>query len=150
VDVGEFASLFQRRSGDPASFSYDNKPPSSARWYSTTPTVERVREFLSIPYAPYLASRNAGFKLYIDGKSIDSQTVAYSLPTPAPGSDHESQTHSARPYRRVLPLSAAGQYVYVDSVVTRPVTSTPTPRYGIAQGSLIVLFGYNMAPANWY
>jgi hypothetical protein len=72
--------------GDPASFSYDNKPPSSGTVvFDDSHLLNVFGNFLSIPYAPYLASRNAGFKLYIDGKSIDSQTVAYSLPTPAPG-----------------------------------------------------------------
>ena len=35
-------------------------------------------------YAPYLSSRSTGFKLYIDGKLIDSQQVTYTLPAPAP------------------------------------------------------------------
>ena len=40
--------------------------------------------FLAIPYAPWLSSRSAFFKLYVDGRLIASDQVVYSLPTPPP------------------------------------------------------------------
>jgi len=46
------------------------------------------------------------------------------------------------------PFPLAGQYVYVDSVGnSASYFDSDAPGYGIAQGSLIVLFGYNMGPS---
>jgi uncharacterized protein (TIGR03437 family) len=71
--------------GDLTNFVYDNQLPSSGTVVlDDSISANSFGNFLSIPYAPYLSSRSTGFKLYIDGKVIDSQSVTYTLPTPAP------------------------------------------------------------------
>jgi hypothetical protein len=71
--------------GGLTNFSYDNQLPSSGTVVlDDSSFANSFGNFLSIPYAPYLSSRSTGFKLYIDGKLIDSQSVTYTLPVPAP------------------------------------------------------------------
>jgi hypothetical protein len=71
--------------GELTNFIYDNQLPSSGTVvFDDSSLANSFGSFLSIPYAPYLSSRGAGFKLYVDGKLIDSQRVTYTLPMPAP------------------------------------------------------------------
>ena len=64
---------------------YDNQLPSSGTVvFDDSSFANSFGNFLSIPYAPYLSPRTTGFKLYIDGKLIDSQKVTYALPPPPP------------------------------------------------------------------
>jgi uncharacterized protein (TIGR03437 family) len=71
--------------GDLTNFLYDNQLPSSGTVvFDDSDFANSFGSYLSIPYSPYLSSRSTGFKLYIDGKMIDSQKVTYGLPTPAP------------------------------------------------------------------
>lgn len=71
--------------GDLTNLLYDDKLPSSGTVvFDDSSFAILFGSYLSIPYAPYLSSRGTEFKLYIDGKLIDSEKVTYTLPTPAP------------------------------------------------------------------
>jgi hypothetical protein len=70
-------------------FLYGNELPASGTVVlDDSSGTNAFGYFLSIPYAPYLASRSARFRLYIDGKLMASDNLTYSLTTPAapPGS----------------------------------------------------------------
>jgi uncharacterized protein (TIGR03437 family) len=71
-------------SGD-ANFVYEGKTSASGPTVlDDAAGVNVFGSFFSIPYAPWLTSRSAAFKLYIDGKLVAADKVTYALPVPPP------------------------------------------------------------------